>query len=162
MSKVAIVYATNRGNAKTVAEKLKERIKDADVFNIKDIDVADLNSYGYLILGTSSIGHGDILKPWAEKLDNLSKLDFTGKKVALFGLGSALRHGDTFSGGMSHLYDTLIGKVAIEGATSTNGYTYESSKSVVEDKFVGLVIDQDNEGDKTDARIDAWLKTLSV
>jgi len=160
--KVVIAYATNRGNAKLVAEKLNEKIPGSKVLNMAEASVADLRGYDYLILGTSSTGHGDIQKPWKDKLEELAALDFSGKTVALFGLGNSKYHADTFAGGVSHLYDALHGKVAMEGATSTEGYQFDTSNSVVDGKFVGLIIDQDNESDKTDGRVAAWLKTLGL
>ena len=59
--KIAIVYGTNKGTTKIVAEKLAEKIKGATVLNIADIQVADLAPYDYLILGTSTFGHGDLI-----------------------------------------------------------------------------------------------------
>ena len=160
--KTAIVYATNKGNAKLVAEKLGEKISGSKVMNIADTEIAALNEFDYLILGTSSTGHGDIQKAWKTKLDELAALDFSNKTVALFGLGNAVYHGDTFAEGVSHLFNTLNGKVTIEGATSTEGYTFDTSKSVVDGKFVGLIVDYDNAADKTDALINEWVKTLSL
>lgn len=160
--KVAIVYGTNRGNSKVVAEKIAAKIPGAEVFNISDIHVDELAPFDYLILGTSTIGHGELIKPWKEKIDELGKFDFTGKTVALFGLGNARYHGDTFAQGVSHLYNFLKDKVKLEGATPTDGYVFETTHSVVDGKFVGLIVDQDNESDKTDARVDAWLKLLSI
>lgn len=160
--KVVIAYATNRGNTKVVAEKLAEKIKGAVVVNIADTPVSELSVYDYLILGTSTIGRGEMLKPWKDKADELKALDFAGKTVALFGLGNQAYHGDTFAEGVSHLYELLNGKVTIEGATSTEGYKFSESKSEVDGKFVGLVLDMDAEADAADTKIDNWLKSLSL
>ena len=42
------------------------------------------------------------------------------------------------------------------GAVSTDGYTFDESASVVDGRFVGLALDEDNESDLTDTRIAAW------
>lgn len=160
--KIAIVYGTNKGNTKGVAEKIAAKLKDATVLNISDIHVADLAPYDYLILATSTIGHGDLIKPWKEKVEELKNFDFSGKTVALVGLGNSKYHGDTFAQGVSHLYKLLKDKVKIEGATSPEGYTFETTESLIDGKFVGLIIDQDNESGKTEGRIDAFLKALSI
>ena len=47
------------------------------------------------------------------------------------------------------------------GAVSTDGYTFDDSEAVVDGKFVGLPLDDVNEDDKTDARIDAWIAEIS-
>lgn len=162
MSKTAIIYATFKGHTQAVAEKIKKAIGDADVLNVKDIQAKDIAPYDVLLLGTSSIGHGDIQKPWKEILPEFVKQDFSDKKVALFGLGNCKYHGDTFNGGMSHLYKALKDVTPLLGQVSTDGYTYETSDSVVDGKFVGLALDEDNEPEKTDARIQNWLKGLGL
>ena len=42
----------------------------------------------------------------------------------------------------------------------TEGYTFEDSPAVKGGKFVGLALDNENEADKTDERIDAWLAQI--
>jgi flavodoxin I len=49
----------------------------------------------------------------------------------------------------------LIGKVA------TDSYTFEESKSVIDGKFCGLAIDEDNESDLTDQRLSDWVKQIN-
>ena len=46
------------------------------------------------------------------------------------------------------------------GAVSTEGYTFDESTAVVDGKFVGLALDEDNESDKTDDRIAAWVEDI--
>ena len=43
---------------------------------------------------------------------------------------------------------------------STDGYTFDDSESVVDGKFVGLALDEVNEDNKTDERIDAWVAEI--
>jgi len=160
--KVVVVYASNKGKAQAVAEKIGEKIHGAKVLNIAETDVADLKGYDYYIFGTSSIGHGDMQKTWKEKIADVAALDFNGKTVALFGLGNQAYHSDTFAEGVSHIYEALNGKVTIEGETSTEGYHFSETKSEVAGKFIGLILDQDAEPEKADVKIDAWLKTLSL
>ena len=46
------------------------------------------------------------------------------------------------------------------GGVSTDGYTFDDSESVVDGKFVGLALDEVNEDNKTDERIDAWVAEI--
>lgn len=46
------------------------------------------------------------------------------------------------------------------GFVSDSDYTYASSVSVIDGNFVGLAIDDVNEADKTDARIEAWVAQI--
>ena len=43
---------------------------------------------------------------------------------------------------------------------STEGYTFDDSDAVVDGKFVGLALDEVNEDDKTEERVDAWLEAI--
>ena len=40
--------------------------------------------------------------------------------------------------------------------------TFEDSEAVVDGKFVGLALDDVNEDDKTEERIDAWLENIKA
>ena len=62
---------------------------------------------------------------------------------------------------MKELYDAANegGANVLEGV-STEGYTFDDSDAVVDGKFVGLALDDVNEDDKTEERIDAWLEAI--
>ena len=49
----------------------------------------------------------------------------------------------------------MIGKVP------TSGYTYDDSKSVIDGKFCGLPIDEDNESELTDERLSQWVQQIN-
>ena len=49
----------------------------------------------------------------------------------------------------------------IVGAWPVDGYTFDVSQSVIDDKFVGLAIDQDIQPELTAERIDGWLKLIA-
>jgi flavodoxin I len=44
----------------------------------------------------------------------------------------------------------------IVGQTPTSGYSFDASKAIEHGEFVGLALDEDNESDRTDERIDQW------
>ena len=64
---------------------------------------------------------------------------------------------------MKELYDAAKegGANVLEGV-STEGYTFDDSDAVVDGKFVGLALDDVNEDDKTEERIDAWLEAIKL
>jgi flavodoxin I len=49
---------------------------------------------------------------------------------------------------------------SIIGEWSTEGYEFENSKSVIDNKFMGLVLDQSNQRLLTEQRVDAWLEQI--
>jgi flavodoxin I len=48
------------------------------------------------------------------------------------------------------------------GFTSIDGYTFDESKGVENDQFIGLSLDEDNQSDLTEERIEAWVDQLKV
>ena len=88
-------------------------------------------------------------------------VDVAGKKVALFAVGDSEGYSDSFCGALGKLYDAFSDKGAnIIGAVSTEGYTFEESEGVRDGKFVGLAIDQDNQSDLTDERVEKWCDAI--
>ena len=61
---------------------------------------------------------------------------------------------------MGQLYNAIKDNAEIVGSVSTEGYTFDDSEAVVDGQFVGLAIDDDNEFDQTDSRVDAWVNDL--
>ena len=99
---------------------------------------------------------------WDEFLyDRLPSMDLTGKKVAIFGLGDQGGYGDNFCDAAGELYDCFTAQGAeVVGFTDTSDYDYSESKSVRDDKFCGLLCDEDNEYDKSEGRAGAWIEQL--
>lgn len=62
---------------------------------------------------------------------------------------------------MKELYDAAKGAGAtVLDGVSADGYNFDESEAVEGDKFVGLALDNVNEDDKTEERIDAWLESI--
>ena len=47
------------------------------------------------------------------------------------------------------------------GSVATDGYTFDDSEAVIDGKFIGLPLDDINEDDQTDSRIEAWLADIT-
>lgn len=159
-TKAAIVYGSSTGVTKSVAEKLQTLVPGADLFDVADVNIDDLKKYDFYFFGTATSGVGDLQDDWDTILPKIKSFDFTGKKVALFALGDSASFSTSFASAMYWLYDALKGKAEIVGAVSTDGYTFDESDAVVDAKFVGLALDEDNEYDLTDERLKNWLEEL--
>ena len=159
MKKTVIIYGSTTGTCEGLAGKIGEQLGvGVDVLSAAGLDGSVLEAADNLILGTSTWGSGDIQDDWADALDTLKAANLAGKTVALFGCGDSLSYPDTFCGGMAALYEAVKAAGAnVIGAVPADGYTYLDSASVVDGKFVGLALDEDNESDKTDGRIAAWV-----
>jgi flavodoxin I len=64
--------------------------------------------------------------------------------------------------GIATIYEEIKDKgCAIVGQVETEEYDFEDSRAVYEGKFIGLPIDEDNESDLTEQRINDWLAQIS-
>ena len=121
-----------------------------------------MKDYDVLILGSSTWGDGDLQDDWYDGVKTLKSADLSGKLVALFGCGDSESYGDTFCDAIGVLYEHLknTGCTFIGNDVSTEGYSFSSSIAATDGHFVGLALDDVNESDKTDQRIDAWVAGL--
>ncbi|HBK33054.1 MAG TPA: flavodoxin, partial [Porphyromonadaceae bacterium] len=146
MSKIAILYGSSGGNTEQVAEKIKNLFDgNADLFNVDSVKLDEIKAYPYLILGTSTTGVGDLQDDWDSFLPTFSKADLSDKTVAIFGLGDSASFSDTFAQSMKVIYDAIHDKTRLIGQVPDEGYTYDASEAVIDDTWVGLPIDEDNE-----------------
>lgn len=163
MKKIGLFYGSTTGNAENVANIIADKIgrEKVEIFNVADIDIAELQNFDNLILGTSTWGFGDLQDDREVLLTDLEELDLSGKNVALFAVGNSQSNSDSFCGSMSHLNNAIKenGPKIIEGV-SVEGYSFDESDSVIDGMFVGLAIDEDNESDLTESRVDNWLKKV--
>ena len=172
MNRIGMFFGTETGTTRLIAKKMQKQIGDAicaKPVNVNRITPEDMLKYDALILGTPSYGIGEIpgksassgcFEPnWEEFLALLpANPDFTGKRIAFFGLGAQERYADRFASSLFALVEKFKGWGAeIVGDWPTDGYTYDQSAAEVDGRFIGLIIDQRTQGMLTDERIDTWL-----
>lgn len=161
MGKIGIFYGSTEGNTEDVAEKVQKALGDADVHNVDSASADDLAEYDTLIFGASTWEIGELQEDWESFIDVLDDVDFSGKKVSYIGLGDADGYPDTFVDAIGMIHEKIADSGAeFFGAWPTEDYEFDESKGVVDDKFLGLVIDEDNESDKTDDRIATWVAQI--
>ncbi len=160
MGKTGIFYGSSTGNTGNVAKTLAEKL-DAEIFDVSDNPAGKLAEFDNLILGTSTMGIGDLQDDWDSFLPSLAKADLAGKTVALFGLGDADMYADSFVDGMGTIYETIVDKgCKIVGQVDTGDYEFDESRAVVNGKFVGLPLDEDNASELTNSRIEKWVDEI--
>jgi flavodoxin I len=163
MSTIGIFFGSSTGNTSEAAKAIGAAFDTgtADIIDVSKAKSEDFSKYQYLILGTSTWGMGDLQDDWDAKLGELSAADIRGKKIALFGLGDQNSFTDTFVDGMAVLYEKVNEKGAIvTGFWPVNDYDFGDSQARKDDHFVGLVLDNDNQSEKTNIRISKWVELL--
>ena len=160
MKPTIVIYGSSTGTCQEIAETIASKL-GADIIDAASLNADVIASHDNLILGTSTWGAGEMQDDWYDGVKELKSADLSGKTVALFGCGDSESYPDTFCGGMKELYDAAKGAGAtVLDGVSTDGYTFDGSEAVEGDKFVGLALDNVNEDDKTEERIDAWLESI--
>ena len=161
MKKTIVVYGSSTGTCEEIANTIGEKL-GVDVINVADLTADVIAANDNLLLGTSTWGAGELQDDWYDGISVLKGADLSGKTVALFGCGDAESYPDTFCGAMAEIYNAVSGQAKIIGGVSTDGYTFDDSDAVVNGQFVGLALDNVNEEEKTDSRIDAWIDSIKT
>lgn len=161
MKKTVIVYGSTTGTCEDLAGRIAAKLGVDNVINVTDFNDSVIADNDNLILGTSTWGAGEVQDDWYDGIKAIKGADLSGKTVALFGCGDSDSYADTFVGGLAEIYNAAKEAGAnIIGAVPTDGYTFDDSEAVVDGKFVGLALDEVNEDNKTDERIDAWVAQI--
>jgi flavodoxin I len=163
LKQVGIFFGSSSGKTAEIAELICEKIGNdrADLRDVRQSSPVEWMDYDILILGVPTWGIGEMQEDWKGFIHLLPELDLTGRKVALFGLGDQESYPGTFADAMGSLYEVLLKTgCRFTGSWPVSGYVFEGSRAVRGDKFVGLVLDVENQPEETEKRIDKWLKDL--
>lgn len=163
MAKIGLFYDSDTGNTRKVA-KMINKLFDTDVIDLKNITKVvpdDFDLYSAFIIGTPTLGEGELPENWDAFLPELDAMDFTDKTIALFGLGDQEEYAHEFVDGLGILYEKFDSLGAsFTGFWPRDGYEYDISMAEIDDEFCGLVIDQDNQSELTNERVDAWVSQV--
>lgn len=160
MKKTAIFYGSTTGNTETAAKMIAEKL------NITAYDVAknpaeQLAEYDNLIFGTGTTGFGDLQDDWESFISEVESANLKGKTVAIFAVGDGSSFSDSFVGSMEKIYNVVKEKECqVVGFTDPEGYEFDESPALIDNKFVGLPLDEDNQSELTEARVDKWIEAI--
>lgn len=164
MSKTAIIYSFNSTKTAKAAEKITEAFgKD---YNIESVNAEELTeekflSFTNLILGVPTWFDGELPNYWDEFVPALEDLNLAGKTVAIFGLGNQVEYPENFGDAVGIMAELLQYRGAkLVGFTNVDGYKFESSKALIGNQFVGLLLDQETQPRLSKDRIETWVNDL--
>lgn len=168
MSKIGLFFGPLKGSVNRVAEKVKAAVgeQNIDMISVNDATATDLEKYNLIIFGISTVGKETwdsnySNTDWSKFFPNISKVDFSGKTVAIFGLGDHITYASHFVNAIGVLAKELKKQGAtIVGQVDTAGYEFDESEAIVDGKFIGLPIDEDFESELTDQRVANWVKSI--
>lgn len=164
MAKAGIFYGSTTGNTERVAGLIAGRLERwflCGLHDIADASSSAMNSYDLLILGTSTWGLGKLQEDWEHWLTLPGRTGIKDKAVAFFGIGDQDSYPETFADGLGILFERFsTDRFEHIGRWNRGGYRFESSLAFQRNSFVGLVLDEDNQHELTQERIDSWVDQL--
>lgn len=164
MKKIGLFYSFNTIKTAKNADKIKNafgKAADIDNVNVEEIDEETFLSYDNMVLGVPTWFDGELPNYWDEFMPAIEDLKLKGKTVALFGLGDQVGYPENFVDAIGILAKALEERGAkVIGLTSTEGFTFERSAALRDDKFLGLALDIENQAGLTDDRITNWVDQL--
>jgi flavodoxin I len=162
--KTGIFFGSSGGTTQGVAQQIARQlgVETADVRDVARATADDLGAYDFLIFGTSTWGAGDLQDDWEDFLRVVAQADLSGKTVAIFGCGDSATYSDTFCDGMGKIFRAVKDRAKIVGFSATEDYVFDASEAVVDGRFVGLALDEDNESHRTAERIGRWVSTIQA
>ncbi|KJD31584.1 flavodoxin FldA [Tamlana nanhaiensis] len=166
MEKIGLFYGSDTGVTDDITRDFATYWEDdnLEIMEIGDASVNDFEPYNLLILGLSTWYDGDLQSDWEDFFEDFQTIDFTGKTVAIYGLGDQIGYAEYFIDGVG-----ILAKVIIENGGNVVGYwpanEYRHTDSVAliesqEDLFYGLALDHDNESQLTDERLKKWIAQI--
>lgn len=175
---IGLYFGTQTGKTETVCGLVKEEFGDsvADPVEVSEDDLAIFPTLDAIICGipTWNTGATNLRSgtAWDDLLEKIEDLDLKGKPVAIFGLGDSVGYGEDFVDAMEelHRYFEKAGAKMI-GYVSLDGYSFVKSRCLIPhlneistpedgEKFCGLPVDEDSEGELTENRVRNWCTQL--
>ena len=160
-----IIYGSDTGNTELVKGILVNILKNnVEIVTVDELEDSHWDFDGLFILGIPTWYDGELQSDWEDYFDTFKEIDFSGKVVAIFGLGDQVGYDEWFCDGVG-----ILANVVLENGGKLIGYTKkddsydleETPKSLIdEETFYGLCIDEDNQDDLTLGRLENWVEQL--
>ncbi|PZV22521.1 MAG: flavodoxin FldA [Snowella sp.] len=164
MEKIGIFFGSDTGNTENIAKIIQQQLGTgiADLHDIGKCSKADLEKFNLLLFGIPTWYYGEPQCDWSDFFPVLSEIDFSEKKVAVFGCGDQEDYSEYFCDAMGAIFNIIEARGAlIVGHWPTVGYHFEASKALIDDNhFVGLAIDEDRQPELTGERVRSWVKQI--
>jgi flavodoxin I len=164
-TKIGMFIGSTTGKTESVASLIQEEFGGKDILEIHDIsecEAKDFNIYDTVIIGCPTWNIGDLQSDWEEFIeDSIEDLELKGKKIAYFGTGDQCDYPDSYQDAIGLIEEQCSNKGAITcGTHKDDSHEFNDSKAFKDGTWVGLAIDEDNQPELTQARIEKWVTLL--
>ncbi len=163
--KIGLFYGSSTCYTEMVAEKIRDILGEdlVDLHNVKDASPHLMEEYSILILGIPTWDFGELQEDWEAIWPQLTQLNLKGKIVAMYGMGDQFGYSEWFLDALGMLHDHIapLG-VKFIGFWPIDGFEFTSPKPLSADgkHFVGLALDEVNQYDLSEKRIEQWCEQI--
>lgn len=163
--KIGLFYGSSTCYTEMAAEKIRDFIGEelVTLHNLKDDAPALMEQYDLLIMGIPTWDFGELQEDWEAVWQDIASLNLRGKIVALYGMGDQFGYGEWFLDALGMLHELLTPMgVTFVGYWPLEGYEFTSPKPLTADRtqFVGLALDDVNQYEASDERIEQWCEQV--
>ena len=167
--RLKLIYGSDTGNTENVIDNyllsIFEPYFEIESKCINDITSNDWKSHDFYILSIPTWYDGELQSDWEDYFEEFKTIDFTGKTIAIFGLGDQIGYDEWFCDGIGILAEVVEkngGKV-IGHTEKDDSFDFETSKALKdENTFWGLALDEDNQDELTEERLKNWFNKLKL
>ena len=169
MTRLKLIYGSDTGNTEHVIDSLVINMLskyDLETKRVEELESDDWNTHDFYILSIPTWYDGELQSDWEDYFEEFKKINFEGKKIAIFGLGDQIGYEEWFCDGVGILAEvvesnggTIIGKVSRD-----DSYEFETEPKILidQDTFWGLPLDEDNQDELTEERLKNWFRELET
>jgi len=163
---IAIIYGSTTGNIESSAEYIATCLSPEKVqlFDIA-VDDFDYNEFDVLIFGISTWEYGGLQEDWIDYFPVFNEANFTGKICTQFGQGDQDGYDEWYQDALGDIHKVLKNRGGtVIGLWPNEGYHFKASKGLTEDGnyFLGLSLDDDNQPELSEKRIEQWVAQLKI
>lgn len=167
--RIGLFYGSTTCYSEIAAEKIQAQFPAGvvELHNIKDLPLQLSEQFEVIIFGLSTWDFGEIQEDWESHWSDIATLNLNDKIVALYGMGDQVGYTDWFQDALGMLHDELASHAGTSsciriGFWPNQGYDFAASKALTSDGqfFVGLALDEDNQYELSEQRIEEWCAQL--
>lgn len=161
---IGLFVGSDTGNTEEIGKMLidKWKVSELELVDASDMSTEDYERFQIIIIGMPTWYDGELQSDFDDFFETFKTIDFSGKAVAMFGLGDQTGYAEYFVDGLGTLGQVIQENGGyIFGMWPNEGYDFDESKGLYnDDYFYGLVLDFENQMDLNEPRLDAWISQL--